>query len=247
MINQSPTYQRLYPTWGRGNGTFRVPIENDDWNTFRDLPLPEYRSRYYLGLDIGHVNDHTALAVVHRLAPAGWNPRKDRWDRAEDSIYEVVGLKRYQLGTTYPEIVADVASIAEREPLAGSRPVLVADATGVGMPIIDQLRRACRAVTAVTLTPGTAVNQVDRMTYSVPKRDLVSTVQLLMQSDRLKVASGLTAADTLLKELRGFRVKITLSGNETFVPWREHDHDDTVLAVSLACWAGESINRPARL
>jgi hypothetical protein len=35
-----------------------------------------------------------------------------------------------------------------------------------------------------------------------------------------------------------FRAKVTLAGNETFEAWREHDHDDLVLEVALALYAG---------
>ena len=34
-------------------------------------------------------------------------------------------------------------------------------------------------------------------------------------------------------------MKISISGNDTFEAWREKDHDDTVLAVCLACWYAE--------
>lgn len=41
-----------------------------------------------------------------------------------------------------------------------------------------------------------------------------------------------------LVELGLFRVKVTLSANETFETWRERDHDDLVLALALALYVG---------
>jgi hypothetical protein len=35
------------------------------------------------------------------------------------------------------------------------------------------------------------------------------------------------------EELSLFRVKVTPSANETFVAWRERDHDDLALALAL--------------
>jgi hypothetical protein len=70
----------------------------------------------------------------------------------------------------------------------------------------------------------------------VPKKELVTCLQLLLQQHRLAVASGLPDAEVLLRELQNFRVKITLAANETFGAWREGDHDDLVLAVAQACW-----------
>src|SRR5262249_5200755 len=74
--------------------------------------------------------------------------------------------------------------------------------------------------------------------WHVPKKELVSTLQVLLQNRRLKVAA-VPERDLLLKELQNFKVKITASANETFEAWRERDHDDLVLAVAIAAWVGE--------
>ena len=42
----------------------------------------------------------------------------------------------------------------------------------------------------------------------MPKRDLVSLMQVLLQTQRLKVAEGLPDAAVLVEELLNFRVKI---------------------------------------
>src|SRR5262249_19043086 len=71
--------------------------------------------------------------------------------------------------------------------------------------------------------------------WHVPKKELVSTLQVLLQGRRLKVAA-VPERDVLLKELLNFKVKVTVGAAETFEAWRERDHDDLVLAVALACW-----------
>jgi hypothetical protein len=74
----------------------------------------------------------------------------------------------------------------------------------------------------------------------VPKRDLVSAPLVLMQNGQLKIAEGLSLRETLVKELRNFRVKINIStSHDSYEAWREGDHDDLVLSVALTCWAGE--------
>jgi hypothetical protein len=45
-------------------------------------------------------------------------------------------------------------------------------------------------------------------------------------------------APVLAEELLLFRVKMTLSVNETFEAWRERDHDALVLALALALYVG---------
>ena len=124
--------------------------------------------------------------------------------------------------------------------LAG-RVSLAADATGVGAPVIDMLRPCVAPVPmfALTITGGTAVSHAGRSS-SVPKRDLVSAAQVLLQERRLQIAASLPHAETLVSELLAFRVSISASGHDSYAAWRERDHDDLVLAVALAAWLGEN-------
>lgn len=77
----------------------------------------------------------------------------------------------------------------------------------------------------------------------MPKRELVSVLQILLQEGRLAVPAELPDAALLRRELLQFRVRISGAANETFGAWREGEHDDMVIAVALACWAGENIVR----
>jgi hypothetical protein len=91
----------------------------------------------------------------------------------------------------------------------------------------------------VLITVGHEVTIGDDGAWHVPKKELVSTLQVLLQSRRLLIAGRLPDAETLQRELLAFRVKITVARNETFESWRERDHDDLVLAVAMAAWLGE--------
>ncbi|MGQ0641208.1 MAG: hypothetical protein ACT4P6_10635 [Gemmatimonadaceae bacterium] len=64
-------------------------------------------------------------------------------------------------------------------------------------------------------------------------------MQVLLQSGRFKIASELTFASTLTQELLAFRVKIDVSGHDTYGVLREGGHDDLRLACAVACWVGE--------
>src|SRR4029079_4449270 len=75
--------------------------------------------------------------------------------------------------------------------------------------------------------------------WLIPKKDLVGELQVLLQGRRLHLASGLTHADDLVKELTNFRIKLTPTANDLVTTWREGRHDDLVLAVAIAAWAGE--------
>src|SRR5262245_36527098 len=91
----------------------------------------------------------------------------------------------------------------------------------------------------MTITGGQAVTVTEDGLHHVPKKELVTCRQLLLQGRRLKVARILPEADTLVKELQHFEVKVTASAHEVFGTWREGLHDDLVLAVALACWWAE--------
>jgi hypothetical protein len=43
-----------------------------------------------------------------------------------------------------------------------------------------------------------------------------------------------------------FRVKITTNANDTYEAWREGQHDDLVLGLSMACWYAERRNSKPR-
>jgi hypothetical protein len=96
----------------------------------------------------------------------------------------------------------------------------------------------------ITITRGDTV-MTEGLEARLPKRDLVSTVALLLQTGRLRVAESLRDARALEKALRSFRAKVT--GQDGDDAWREGDHGDLVLAVALAAWLGQKAILPCKL
>jgi hypothetical protein len=77
--------------------------------------------------------------------------------------------------------------------------------------------------------------------YRVPKRDLITGLQVLLQTSGLQIAGGLKHGPALAAEMAEMRVKVSAQGREQYGAWREGTHDDLVFAVALACWgAGRS-------
>jgi hypothetical protein len=187
-------------------------------------------TQFILGLDLGQTQDFTALAVLEQTAIA------ESSDLARPE-YALRHLRRFPLGTPYTEIVPAVAEIANSRTLFGSP--LVVDQTGVGRAVVDMLYQAVGRVVPVTITGGHAVTQAEDRSWHVPKKELVTSLQVLMQSRRLQIARRSPDAATLVCELQNFQVKITAAANETFGVWRDGQHDDLVLAVALASWWGE--------
>lgn len=229
----------------------------------------DYMPEYIIGVDLGQANDYTAICVlqrdtretgrtVQRLA-GSWEGFTTVTRPQTESTYQVRHLDRLPLGTPYPEQVETVSSVLERirqhqaenaSPWQSDPkprpPRLIVDQTGVGRPVVDMLRAAGhKGLTAVTIHGGDATSREGR-DYRVPKRELVSVVQVLLQTDRLAVAASLPHAQTLTKEMLAFKVTFSQTGHDSYGnDWRESPHDDLVLAVALAAWAGESTPRAA--
>ena len=220
---------------------------------------------FILGVDLAQTNDYTALCVLERaqvdtgrrekvsdtppltVSLKGVRRIRPVWVDDTSPVYEnhfaVRHLERLPIGTPYPAQVARVKALHDRlKAETKTPPLLVVDQTGVGRPVVDMLRAAKLSPVAVTITGGDAVSR-DGLDYRVPKRDLVSVVQVLLQAERLKIASSLKEAATLTAELLAFKVSISLKGHDSYGndvgPWRENPHDDLVLAVALAAWYGE--------
>jgi len=183
---------------------------------------------YTIGLDLGQAQDPSALAVLERTAV------KDEGE--ELSEYALRHLQRFPLGTAYTAIVPAVAAIAGSGPLRGAP--LVVDQTGVGRAVVDMLRKSGikGQIVPVTITGGHVVTLGQEGARRVPKKELVTSLQVLLQARRLKIARSLSDAELLARELENYRVKITAAVNEVFGAWREGQHDDLVLATALAAW-----------
>jgi len=115
-------------------------------------------------------------------------------------------------------------------------PELAVDATGVGRAVTDLLKERGVRFKAITITGGDVARHRGGSS-SVPKRDLVSALEVPFHTGTLKVAEGLELWPALKSELLNFRRKISLkTAHDSYEHWRESDHDDLVLATALACW-----------
>jgi hypothetical protein len=128
---------------------------------------------YYVGLDLGQAVDFTALAVLERPSSAGHEP-----------VYSLRHLRRFPLGTPYTEVVPAVVRLLGAPPLK-EHVTLVVDQTGVGRAVVDLLRREaeCRLV-PVTITAGHQVTVAEDGSRHVPKKELVTGLQLLLQTEQ---------------------------------------------------------------
>jgi hypothetical protein len=194
----------------------------------------------FIGLDLGQAKDFSALAIIECVRTITDGGAKD-----EVTQLNCIHLQRWQLRTSYPAIVTDVVKMINNlDPFLypKDKTTLAVDATGVGAPVVDLFKREQihAELKPIQIVGGANVSEEFGM-IRVPKRDLVSVVQVGLQNRTLKIASGLGLAEVLSRELQNFTVKITDSANDVYGAWREGTHDDLVLAVALALWTA---NKP---
>lgn len=193
---------------------------------WEEMPAQLARPEYFVGLDLGQSKDYTALAIL------------ERHGEGQEAVFHARHLHRYELGTSYPAIVANVSEILKR-PELGKRPMLAIDGTGCGAAVVDmfKLAKLNAILWPVLITGGDAESQEGGV-YRVPKRNLVAVTQVALQTGRLKVAASLPEAATLTNELQNFQVRINDNAHDSYGAWRTGTHDDLVLAVALALWVG---------
>ncbi len=213
---------------------------------------------YYLGLDLGQASDHSALAAIEEPI---WRPAEGRFISAATLEPDVIAtgawrwwqdqrptkpplwlrtLHRYPKGTPYPSIVDDVIRRLGGGAKARDDALLVIDGTGVGAAVVDMFRYSALPCefAPVIITGGVKVEG-----NHVPKRDLIGAVQVILQTDRLQVAQDSEHTATWQKEMQGYAIKLTDKGHDTYNARADSIHDDLVLAVALAVYYRNRLNR----
>lgn len=190
---------------------------------------------FTIGIDLGMITDYSALAVTERLIAAKEVPFNGGKDIQEDDHHHVRYIKRWDLGTPYPEIIKQTGALMRKANLQDAE--MIIDATGVGKKVVELFQIAYQRELLGNHWPrGYVITAGRKATKTeVPKRELVSNMQALLQTGRIKVGQ-FPEATILRGELMHFRAKVLPNGYETYESARERDHDDLVLAVALACW-----------
>lgn len=144
---------------------------------------------YLIGIDLGTINDWTSCAVIQRYGEKDPNPfySRRKWEFKE---YRLLHLERY-LGEPYTKIVDRIHDLMKRPAISDSK--IIVDGTGVGRPVVDLLvEKGLKNVVPIIITGGDSVSKEfvnGRKEIRVPKRDLVGTLQVLLQNQQLKIPS----------------------------------------------------------
>jgi len=217
----------------------------------------ETTTKHILGLDLGKRQDPSSLVTVehqrtvetsvsyqHQARPSVPSPQR-RQPGAGSSVseevkrfaYSVVRIDRFPLGTEYRDVAQTTRRVMESPKTKD--PTLVLDANGVGDAVTEILKDAGAAPVPIYTTGGREANR-EGGSWSVPKVEVVSALQVLLQDGRLDIAEGLELTDQLITEMRAFSVRYTDAGNVRFEHSGDGHHGDTVIALALACWYAKS-------
>ena len=197
-------------------------------DTAQSPPRNSRLATFYIGIDLGQKHDFTALAILERRDPPLPNFLHPWLE--QEVAYELRHLERLPLGTPYPKVVEHIAKLTR-------------------LPELDLLLRQAALpcpIRGVSITAGEK-SRDGRQSSTVPKRDLIATLEVMLDEEELKIAAGLPERRRLVDEFMSMKAGITRTGHEVFGA-SGRNHDDLLTAVSLACWFARkpSIGRQSR-
>ncbi|MBI4905014.1 MAG: hypothetical protein HY820_15360, partial [Acidobacteria bacterium] len=189
---------------------------------------------FFLGLDLGQANDHTALCILERADvlisdrpdPVYFKPQTER-------RYAIRHIEQLPLGKTYPIIARHVADVTRHPGLNGAK-FLAVDATGIGTPFTDMLRNehySARLVPVIITGGDNRSYDKATSTYHVPRNELLTSLLVALQKGILRISKELPLAGVLLQEMASLRYK-----EGRIETARSTQHDDLVFAAALATW-----------
>jgi hypothetical protein len=191
---------------------------------------PDY---YFIGADLGRDRDHSAFAVASKVTRV--LPEVDPVTRARRSLHllELNHVEQVPSGVRYTRVMDRLAFIVRNlnhGTAYGYKPVSIhvsLDAAGPGSLATDLVRGLGLGIHfhPIVITGGEESHLLQSGTRSVPRKELLSTLRFLVETENLEIAGNLRQVDSLLRELSGVKA----SGTKA-------KHDDLVIAAALAAW-----------
>jgi hypothetical protein len=206
---------------------------------------------FHLGADLGKQADYTAVCFLQKRTPL------DKYSRPNGAaMFEVLTMKRFDLRTSYIEIVKQISDRLRYPPFDSFRdnagknypakiPTFLSfDQTGTGQAVGELLRNdkfldsRLEEIKAINITGGREPSEGNDA-FNIPKRDLIMTTLIAFERGFLKFAGNMPELPTLVSELQNFEMRFTSKGNDTYSA-KGTNHDDLVLALSLAVWSAKN-------
>jgi phage terminase large subunit-like protein len=164
------------------------------------------KAEYFAGLDLGKLQDHSALAIVQR----------------EAETLKLVYTQEFPLETPYTEVIATTKRANTQFHLQK----LLADQTGIGEPILEELQTEGTPAEGAELTQDT-------------KTEILTHLKLTMQQQRLAIPYN----KRLCQQINDQQYAYSKSGKLSF-SHPPNTHDDQLWALALAVYAAKTEQHP---
>ncbi len=150
-------------------------------------------------------------------------------------------LERLPLSASYPDLAKRLREVHDglKQYEQAERSALVVDITGTGRSVVEYFRKASLSPIEAWISAGMGEKEMEPNAWRIAKVELVGQLQVLMHSDKFKVASGLDLVPVLKEELTNFRMRAPSTSGDDVESWRVGRADDLVFAAALATWRGQ--------
>ena len=191
-------------------------------------------NHHIVSLSLGTVAEPNALVMVQprtEFSESGG----ERWRRASKNYFDVTLIERFPAGRPITAIVARACELISDKRLADNYTLLL-DITSTGAAPARAFEGRGIYPALVDLTNTAAAGQ-SGSALRVPLRDVIGAAQMVLQTARLKVASELDFAETLVADLTAFDPKPVARNMDL----RGGRNADLVFALAVALWWGDQL------
>ncbi len=190
--------------------------------------------QHIVSLSLGTVAEPSAVVVIDPRTE--FERPKDRGRKRDwENYFDTIWLERFPAGRPIPTIVARVSELMSGERLTKNCHLLLdISSTGAAPRRVFESRGLYPK--SIDLT-NTGSEERSGGVQRVPLRDVIGAAQVVLQTNRLKVASTLDLASTLVGDLQSFDPKPVARGLDL----RGGRNSDLVLALAVGLWWGDDL------
>ncbi len=191
-------------------------------------------NHHIVSLSLGTVAEPSALVMVQPRTEfsESWS---DRRPRDSKNYFDVTWIERFPAGRPIPAVVVRACELISDKRLADNYTLLL-DITSTGAAPARAFEGRGIYPALVDLTNTAAAEQAGS-SRRVPLRDVIGAAQMVFQTARLKVASELELAGTLVADLTAFDPKPVARNMDL----RGGRNADLVFALAVALWWGDGL------
>ncbi len=191
-------------------------------------------NHHIVSLSLGTIAEPSALVMVQPRTEFSESGGKRR-PQDSKNYFDVTWIERFAAGRPIPAVVARACELISDKRLADNYTLLL-DITSTGAAPARAFESRGIYPTLVDLTNTAAAGQ-SGPALQVPLRDAIGAAQMILQTARLKVASELELAETLVADLTAFDPKPVARNMDL----RGGRNADLVFALAVALWWGDQL------